>query len=107
MVVSRFDVYLVDLPAQPIGDARAARLCLVVSPDESHRYVTTVLVAPMTTRARPYPTRVPCRFNGKHGQIALDQLRTIDKALLVRHLGRVGSTTQKDVQRVLAALFAS
>ncbi len=69
-------------------------------------YIQTVIVAPMTTKSRRYPTRVNCQFEGKDAQIVLDQIRTIDKAQLVKRLGRIATATQKDVLAVLAELFA-
>ena len=71
-----------------------------------NRHIATVIVAPMTTKGRPYPTRVACRFQGKRGQIVLDQLRTIDKARLVRRIGRIAPATRTRVLAALAELFA-
>ena len=68
--------------------------------------INTVIVAPMTTQGRPYPTRVPCRFQSKGGQVVLDQLRTVDKLRLVKLLGRVSPAAQKDILAVLAEMFA-
>jgi len=106
MVARRFDVFLVNLDPTVGSEVRKTRPCLIISPDEMNRYIATVIVAPMTTRGRDYPTRVACRFEGKEGQIVLDQIRTIDKARLVRHLGRMGAATQKLVLGVLAEMFA-
>lgn len=106
MVVKRFDVYLINLDPTVGHEIRKTRPCLIVSPDEMNRYIATVIVAPMTTKGRAYPTRVPCRFQGKQGQIVLDQLRTVDKARLVRRLGRVSEATQQAVLTVLAEMFA-
>jgi len=106
MVVKRFDVYLVSLDPTVGTEIRKTRRCLVISPDEMNRHIATVIVAPMTTRGRAYPTRVSCRFRGKDGQIVLDQLRTIDKARLVRRLGRVSASAQKAVVALLAEMFA-
>jgi mRNA interferase MazF len=106
MVVRRFDVYLVTLDPTIGSEIQKTRLCLVVSPDELNPYINTVIVAPMTTRGQPYPTRVPCRFQDKEGQIVLDQLRTVDKARLVRRLGRISPITQRAVLTALDAMFA-
>ena len=104
--VSRFEVYLVNL-AQAVGsEIRKKRPCAVISPDEMNMYIRTVIVAPMTTRGREYPTRVQCRFRGKSGQIALDQLRTVDKTRLVRKLGRLDARTADRVLSVLGEMFA-
>lgn len=106
MVVERLDVYLVDLDPTVGSEIRKTRPCLIVSPDEMNRVLATVIVAPMTTRGRSYPTRVPVRFQGKDGQIALDLFRTVNKTRLVKRLGRVSGTAQEAVLNVLAELFA-
>lgn len=106
MVVKRFEVYLVNLDPTLGSEIQKTRPCLVVSPDEMNRHIATVIVAPMTTQSRIYPTRVPCRFQGKEGQIVLDQLRTVDKIRLVKRLDRVSPDTQKQVLVVLAEMFA-
>lgn len=106
MVVKRFDVYLVNLDPTVGREIQKTRPCLVISPDEMNRYISTVIVAPMTTKGRPYPTRVACRFQGKEGQVVLDQIRTIDKSRLVRKLGRLSKSTQAEVLITLAEMFA-
>jgi mRNA interferase MazF len=104
--VRRFDVWLINLDPIIGSEIRKTRPCLVVSPDEMNRYIATVIVAPMTTKGRSCPTRVPCRFQGKVGQIVLDQLRTADKARLVTRLGQIGAQAQQATLAVLAAMFA-
>ena len=104
--VNRFDVYLVTLGRTRGSEIQKTRPCLVVSPDEMNHHIRTVIVAPMTTKGQSYPTRVPCRFKGKGGQIVLDQLRTVDKARLVRPLGRLDPKTGAKALAVLAELFA-
>lgn len=106
MVVKRFEVYLVNLDPTIGSEIQKTRPCLVVSPDEMNRHIATIIVAPMTTQGRPYPTRVQCQFQGKDGQIVLDQLRTLDKVRLVKRLGRINATTQQEVLTVLAEMFA-
>ncbi|MCC7353092.1 MAG: type II toxin-antitoxin system PemK/MazF family toxin [Anaerolineae bacterium] len=106
MVVKRFDVFLVSLDPTLGSEIQKTRPCVVVSPDEMNRHIATVIVAPMTTQGRAYPTRVSCSFQGKDGQIVLDQLRTVDKARLVKRLGRVSTSVQKSVLTVLAEMFA-
>src|ERR1044071_9372895 len=101
MVAKRFDVYLINLDPTIGSEIRKTRPCLVVSPDEMNRYINTVIVAPMTTKGRGYPTRVACKFQGKQGQIVLDQIRTVDKARLVKRLGKVDAQTQEKVSAVL------
>ncbi len=106
MVVKRFAVYLINLDPTVGHEIQKTRPCVVVSPDEMNRYIATVIVAPMTTKGRAYPTRVSCRFQGKQGQIVLDQLRTVDKARLIRRLGRVSEAAQQAVLPVLAEMFS-
>ena len=106
MVIKRFDVYLVNLDPTVGSEIRKARPCLIISPDEMNRYIATVIVAPMTTKGRDYPTRVQCSFKDKEGQVVLDQLRTVDKSRLVQKLGRIDQQTQQDVLSILAEMFA-
>ena len=105
-MVARFDVYLVNLDPTIGREIKKTRPCLIVSPDEMNRYLSTIIIAPMTTKGRPYPTRVNCKFQGKTGMIVLDQLRTVDKTRLVKRLGTVSPATQQAVLHVFAALFA-
>ncbi|MCE5303562.1 MAG: type II toxin-antitoxin system PemK/MazF family toxin [Planctomycetaceae bacterium] len=104
--MNRFDVYLVALDPTLGSEIKKTRPCLIVSPDEANRHLTTVLIAPMTTKGRSYPTRVACRFQGKQGQIVLDQLRTVDKVRLVKRLGRLAPAACREVLETLAAMFA-
>lgn len=106
MVVKRFDVCLVNLDPTVGSEIRKARPCLIISPDEMNRHIATVIVAPMTTKGRDYPTRVPCTFKGKDGQVVLDQIRTIDKSRLVQKLGRIDKLTQEEVLSILSEMFA-
>lgn len=106
LVVRRCEVYLVRLDPTEGRKIRRTRPCLIVSPDEMNRHIDTVIVAPMTTKSRPYPTRVPVRFRRKAGQIVLDQLRTVDKARLVKRLGTIDHTTADRALALLAELFA-
>ena len=106
MEVKRFDVYLVNLDPTVGHEIKKSRPCLVISPDEMNRYISTVIVAPMTTKGRNYPTRVPCTFQGKEGQVVIDQIRTVDKTRLMKRLGKIDSETQADVFSVLSELFS-
>lgn len=106
MVVSRFEVYLVRLDPTEGHEIRKTRPCLVISPDEMNRYTATVIVAPMTTKGRSYPTRVPVRFQRKTGQIVLDQIRTVDKTRLVQRLGKIDEATAQQVLALLGEMFA-
>ncbi len=106
MVVKRFDVFLVNLDPTVGSEIQKTRPCVVISPDEMNRHIATVIVAPMTTTGQPYPTRVACQFQGKDGQIVLDQIRTVDKTRLTRRLGQISASVQKAVLDTLAEMFA-
>jgi mRNA interferase MazF len=106
VVVKRFDVYLVNLDPTIGSEIQKTRPCLVISPDEMNRNIRTVIIAPMTSAQKEYPTRVSCSFRKKEGQIVLDQVRTVDKARLIQKLGTIDSRAQLDVISVLQRLFA-
>jgi mRNA interferase MazF len=106
MAINRFEVYLVNLDPTSGSEIQKTRPCLIVSPDEINHHLHTTIIAPMTTRGRVYPSRVSCRFKGKHGQIVLDQIRTVDRVRLVKKLGRLDAATSATVLKVLQELFA-
>ncbi len=100
-------VYLVDLDPTRGSEIQKTRPCVVVSPDELNEHLRTVIVAPMTTGGRPYPWRVACRFQEQEGRVALDQLRTVDRERLTRHLGKLSEQTMAAVLTTLAEFFAA
>ena len=106
MVAQRFDVWLVALDPTVGSEIQKTRPCVIVSPDEMNAHIATVIIAPMTTKGRDYPTRVECQFQGKSGQIVLDQLRTADKTRLVKRLGKLDPAETGAVLETLAELFA-
>lgn len=106
LVVSRFDVYLVSLDPTQGHEIRKTRPCVIISPDEMNPRIGTVIVAPMTTKGRDYPTRIPLTFQRKKGQIVLDQIRTVDKTRLVKRLGKLDKNTAAHVLAVLQEMFA-
>ena len=106
MVIKRFEVYLVNLDPTVGSEIQKTRPCLIISPDEMNSYIATVIIAPMTTKGRDYPSRVNCQLEGKAGQIILDQIRTVDKSRLVKKLGKIDAATQNEVLAVLLELFA-
>jgi len=105
MAINRFGVYLVNLDPTIGSEIRKTRPCLVVSPDEINHTIRTVIIAPMTTKGQSYPTRVPCLFKGKHGQVVLDQIRTVDRSRLITKLGRISGRTATAVLDVLREMF--
>lgn len=106
LVISRFDVYLVSLDPTQGHEIRKTRPCAVISPNEMNHHIGTVIVAPMTTKGRDYPTRIPLTFQRKKGQIILDQIRTVDKTRLVKRLGKLDTNTAVKTLAVLQEMFA-
>lgn len=102
----RGDVFLVALDPTRGSEIRKTRPCVVVSPDEINAHLRTVIVAPLTSAGHSFPFRVPSRFAGKGGEVVLDQLRTVDHERMVRHLGRITSTTLAHVLGALQEMFA-
>ena len=106
MEINRFQIYLVNLDPTIGHDIKKTRPCLVVSPDEMNLNIGTIIIAPMTTKGRNYPTRVKCSFQDKKGQVVLDQIRTIDKKRLIKKLGSIDSKSQNKVLNILQEMFA-
>jgi mRNA interferase MazF len=98
------DVWLASLDPTQGAEIQKTRPCLVVSPNESNRHLRTVIIAPMTTVERPYPTRVALTFQGKQGHAGLDQLHAIDRQRLVRKLGRISPKAASAVSAVLVEM---
>lgn len=101
----RDEVWLIALDPSQGAEIRKTRPCLVVSPDEMNEPLQTVVVAPMTTTIRRYPTRVDVTFGGKRGQVALDQLRAVDRQRLVRKLGDITDKSAQEVSHILVEMF--
>ena len=106
MVVVRFDVFLVALDPTVGSEIQKTRPCVVISPDEMNKHLATAIIAPMTTKGKLYPSRVPVHFAGKDGLIILDQIRTVDKTRLVKKLGMIASEEQKAVLGILVEMFS-
>ncbi len=105
MVIERFDVWLISLDPTQGSEIAKTRPCVVVSPDMVNQRLNTVMVAPMTSTRKGYPTRVNCHFAGQDGQVALDQTRSVDKSRFVKRLGRLDDPTCQQLCQTLVALF--
>lgn len=102
----RFDVFLVNLDPTVGSEIKKTRPCVIISPDEMNRNISTIIVAPLTSRSRNYPTRVPCKVNGKQGQIVLDQIRTVDKSRLIKKIDSLNQRVQRKIFEVLNEMFS-
>ena len=105
-IVSRGDIWLINLDPTIGSEIKKTRPCVVVSPQEMHDFLRTVIIAPMTTKGKPASYRVPISHDGKKGLVLLDQIRTIDKARLVKRLGAVSYKTLGASLDILQATFA-
>ena len=102
----RFEIVLVNLDPTIGSEIRKTRACLIVSPDEMNRRHRMVIVAPMTTGSQQYASRVPIHFQRKHGQVAVGQLRAVDRARIVRRVGTASEPTARRVSATLLEMFA-
>jgi len=106
VALERGDVCLVNLDPTVGSEIKKTRPCVVISPDEMNRHLRTVIIAPLTSRGRLYPTRVRCLFDGHEGLVVLDQIRTVDVTRLVKKLGRIEPETLEAALTVLSQIFA-
>ena len=105
MVITQYEVYLINLDPTIGHEIQKTRPCLVISPDEMNNNIRTVIIAPMTTKSHEYPTRIPVRFDKKSGWIVLDQIRTVDKSRLVKRLGRISDKEIAAVKDVIKQML--
>jgi mRNA interferase MazF len=101
----RFDIFLINLDPTRGAEIKKTRPCVIISPNEINFNLSTVIIAPMTTKTRKYPTRISLKFDGKEGQIALDHLRTVDQSRLIKKVGRIEKKTIRHLVDVLIELF--
>ncbi len=106
MVIRRGDVVLAPLEPVVGSEIGKTRPCLVISPDEMNRHAPTIIVAPLTTKPKPYPWRVGCDLDGIEGQVMLDQIRTISKDRVLKQLSATEPGLTREVLDGLARLFA-
>lgn len=105
MVIARFDVWVVSLDPTQGSEIAKSRPCVVISPDSVNRRLNTVMVAPLTSTRKPYPTRVDCEFDNQSGQVALDQARSVDKTRLLKRLGQLDDLINHQICTTLVAMF--
>lgn len=105
MEISQYHIYLVNLDPTVGHEIQKTRPCLVVSPDEMNRHLKTVIIAPMTTKSKEYPSRVALRFEGKQTWVVLDQIRTVDRIRLVKELGKLDLRHIRKVKDVVREML--
>ena len=105
MVINQYDVFLINLDPTVGHEIKKVRPCLVISPDEMNESIQTVIIAPMTSKSHPYPTRVHVNFDKKEGWIVLDQIRTVDRKRLIKNLGKIKKKEIEAVKTVLQEML--
>lgn len=105
-MVKRFDIFLLNLDAEVSDDAKNSRPCVVISPDEMNKHIDSVIVAPISSVTRKYPTRILFEFLGKERAVVLDQIKTVEKARLTKRIGEAEAEMQKEILETLQELFA-
>jgi mRNA interferase MazF len=105
MVIKQYEVYLISLDPTIGHEIKKARPCVIISPDEMNKNISTIIIAPMTTQSHFYPTRIPLKFTGKDAWIVLDQLRTVDKKRLIRKLGKIEQVIINQVKSIIKEML--
>jgi mRNA interferase MazF len=105
MEINQYEIILVNLDPTIGSEIKKTQPCVVISPDEMNKHLRTVVIAPMTTTSKKYPTRVEIKHENKHGWIVLDQIRTIDKLRIIKNLGRLSKPEIKEVKSILKETF--
>ena len=104
-MVKRFEVWNIELNPTKGSEINKVRPCLVVSPNEVNKFLNTVVIVPMTSTIKPYPTRLNCHFKGKNGQLVVDQIRCVDKTRLIEKLGIMDTKTCKEISMLILETF--
>ena len=103
--MKQYDVFLISLDPTIRHEIKKARPCVIISPDEMNKYISTIIVAPMTSRSHSYPTRIPIKFKGKEGWVVLDQIRAVDKRRLIKKLGRIDQETINTIKSIIREML--
>ena len=99
--MNQYDIFLINLDPTIGHEIKKTRPCLIISPDEMNDHIETIIIAPMTTKSHRYPTRVELEFDHKKCWIVLDQIRTVDKARLIKKIGKINNKTIKNIKSIL------
>ena len=105
MDLKQYQIVLVNLDPTIGSEIKKTRPCVIISPDEMNKFLRTIIVAPMTTTSRKYPTRSEVKHDRKIGWIVVDQIRTIDKQRVIRVLGRLSQPEIKELKSVIKETF--
>ena len=105
MDLKQYQIVLVNLDPTVGSEIKKTRPCVIISPNEMNKYLRTIIIAPMTTSSKKYPTRIEVKHDRKIGWIVIDQIRTIDKQRIIRNLGRLSKPEIKELKSVVKETF--
>jgi mRNA interferase MazF len=101
LVMEQYSICLVNLEPTIGHEIKKTRPCVIVSPSEMNQHISTIIIAPMTTKSHAYPTRIPLTFKGKKGWIVLDQIRTVDKRRVIKKIGKVSPNKIAEIKNII------
>ena len=105
MGINQYDIVLVNLDPTVGSEIKKTRPCIVISPDEMNKYLQTIVIAPLTSTSRPYPTRIELKQAKTKGWIVLDQIRTIDRIRITKKLGKLTASEIESVKAVIQETY--
>jgi len=105
MEINQYEIVLVNLDPTVVSEIKKTRPCVIISPNEMNKYLNTVVIAPMTSQSKNYPTRVSVKHNSKKGWIVIDQIRTIDKQRIIKTLDTLTENEIQEVKLILKETF--
>ncbi len=105
MIVQQYDVFIVNLDPTVGSEIKKTRPCVIISPDEMNKYLDTVVIAPITSKSKNYPTRIRIDLEGQENWVVIDQIRTIDKSRLTKKVGRIGQKETASIKHVIKETF--
>ena len=105
MDLKQYQIVLVNLDPTIGSEIKKTRPCVIISPNEMNKYLRTIIIAPMTTSSKKYPTRIEVKHDRKIGWIVIDQIRTIDKQRIIKNLGRLSKPEIKELKSIVKETF--
>ncbi len=105
MEITQYSIVLVNLDPTLGSEIKKTRPCVVLSPNEMNKYLNTIVIAPMTTNLKHYPTRIPVEHDEKKGMIVIDQIRTIDKTRIIKVLSMLNKLEIKNCKAIIKETF--
>jgi mRNA interferase MazF len=105
MELNQYEIVLVNLDPTIGSEIQKTRPCVIISPNEMNKHLSTIVIAPMTSNLNKYPSRVNVNYDNKKGMIAIDQIRTIDKKRIIKTLGKLSKTEIRSIKAVIKEAF--